>query len=366
MVNNLEKFFKNKKIIITGHTGFKGSWLTLWLLKYNSKIVGISLKESKKNLFYKSLEIEKKIKNYYFDINLNLSLLKKIIKLEKPDFIFNLAAQAIVSKSYYDPIYTLKNNIGININLFEALREYNRTCSIVLVTSDKVYENLEIKKSYKENDLLGGKDIYSSSKSSSELIFRAYFQTFLKYKKNLNFGIARAGNVIGGGDWSANRLVPDTYKSWNRKKVLKIRNPNATRPWEFVLEPLYGYMILSIKILKNKSLNAEAFNFSCTSTNNLSVINMVKNLSKFRKKNFSSYKIDIKAKFKESKILNLNSNKAKKILRWSSILSLQQVVQFVSNWYEVKKNKKQIQNISINQINKYIDLIKKKNVKKKY
>ena len=348
------------KVLITGHNGFKGTWLSLWLLKLNANVVGISLKSNKNNFLYKKLKIDKKIKSYYFDISVNQKKLKNIIYNEKPDFIFNLAAQAIVSKSFKYPNYTLKNNIGININLLESLRNYNKKISVVMVTSDKVYENIEKIKSYKERDQLGGKDIYSASKSSSELIFNAYFQSFLKDKRNLSFGIARAGNVIGGGDWSDDRLIPDIFRSWKKRKTLKIRNPKATRPWEFVLDPLYGYLILSVKLLNNRKINGEAFNFSSKETNNLSVLNMVIQLSKFRKMKYSKFTIDKKKKiFKESKILNLNSNKSLKILKWKSLMSLKKIIKFISEWYEVYEDNGDIKLKTEDQLDEFIKLINK-------
>ena len=229
-----------------------------------------------------------------------------------------------------------------------------------MVTSDKVYENIEKIKSYKERDQLGGKDIYSASKSSSELIFNAYFHSFLKDKRNLSFGIARAGNVIGGGDWSDNRLIPDIFRSWKKRKTLKIRNPKATRPWEFVLDPLYGYLILSVKLLNNRKINGEAFNFSSKETNNLSVLNMVIQLSKFRKMKYSKFIIDKKKKiFKESKILNLNSNKSLKILKWKSLMSLKKIIKFISEWYEVYEDNGDIKLKTEEQLDDFIKLINK-------
>lgn len=355
------KNFKNKKILITGHNGFKGTWLTLWLLKYNAKIIGISLKKSNNNKLYNSLLIEKKIKSYYFDISKNLKKLKRIINKEKPDYIFNLAAQAIVSKSFTHPEYTIKNNIGINVNLLEVLKNYEKKVSVIMVTSDKVYQNIEQLKSYKENDRLGGKDIYSASKSASEIIFNAYFQSFLNKKKNLLFGIARAGNVIGGGDWSKDRLIPDVFRSWKDKKLLKIRSPKATRPWEFVLEPLSGYLLLSIKLRSNKKLNGQAFNFSSLVTNNLSVLEMVKNLSKARKKRYSKYLINQKnLKFNEAKILNLNPRKAYKLLNWKSVMKLSDIISFISAWYQHYEEKKDLKNITEQQLDSYIKLLNQK------
>ena len=357
----MNKFFKknfyNKKILITGHTGFKGTWLTLWLLKYKPKILGISLPGSKNNSFYSKLKLENKIKTKYFDIGNNLNKTKKIIHNFKPDYIFNLAAQALVSISYEKPEYTLKNNINININLLETIRTLKNNCSVVLITSDKVYENIEKKKSYRESDKLGGKDIYSVSKSASELIINGYKESFLKKKRNIKFAVARAGNVIGGGDWSPNRLVPDIYRQWMKKKKLFLRNPSSTRPWQHVLEPLVGYMILAIKLKTNSKLNYETFNFSSKATHNISVLEMVKKLSNYRNGKFSNYDYLKNKLFNEAKLLNLSSKKAKKYLNWEAALSFDETAKLISNWYE-NKNEKELIKISEEQIQFYLKKIK--------
>jgi CDP-glucose 4,6-dehydratase len=352
----IKKNFFNKKILITGHTGFKGTWFTLWLLKYKPKILGISLPGSKQNSFYKKLNLEKKINTNYFDIGKNLNKTKKIISKFKPDFIFNFAAQALVSVSYEKPDYTLKNNLNININLLETLRILKKNCSVILITSDKVYENIEKKRPYIENDKLGGKDIYSVSKSASELIINGYKESFLKKKKNIRCAVVRAGNVIGGGDWSQNRLVPDIYRQWMKKKKLFLRNPSSTRPWQHVLEPLFGYMILAIKLKTNSKLNYETFNFSSKATHNLSVLEMVKKLAKYRNGNFCKYDYLKNKLFNEAKILNLSSRKAKKYLNWEAKLSFEEIAKLISKWYE-NKNKRELTKISKDQIEYYLKKI---------
>ena len=257
--NNWEKIilmkfketFSNKKILITGNTGFKGCWLTLWFLSLGGNVVGISNGLPSKPSLFKILNIKKKIKYYEFDIT-NYQKLSKIVKKEKPDFIFHLAAQALVLRSYRDTLTTLRTNVLGTANILETLKFTKKKCVCLIITSDKCYENLELKRGYKESDLLGGKDMYSSSKASAEIITSAYFRTFLKYKRNIKIGIARAGNVIGGGDWAENRIIPDWYRCFSRKKILNIRYPNSTRPWQHVLEPLSGYLTLAMNLSKKK------------------------------------------------------------------------------------------------------------------
>ena len=330
----LDRTFKNKKIIITGHTGFKGSWLTLWLHKLGAKILGISLGEPTYPCHFKMLNLEKKINSKKIDIR-NLILLKKTIKNFKPDFIFHLAAQSLVKKSYLNPIDTWKTNTFGTLNILESLKNLNKECFVVLITSDKVYKNLEIKKGYDEKSRLGGYDPYSASKASAEIAIESYINSYFSEKSSkVKICIARAGNVIGGGDWSKNRLIPDCIKSWSKKNQVLIRNPNSTRPWQHVLEAISGYLILAIKLKLNKKLHGEAFNFGPKNQNNFKVISVLKMMKK-KWKNIS-WKIDSSSKNRqyESKLLKLNSNKAKKILNWKSILTLEETLDLVVEWYK--------------------------------
>ena len=330
----IKNFFKNKKVIITGHTGFKGSWLTLWLQKLGAKILGISLGEPTYPCHFKMLNLEKKINSKKIDIR-NLILLKKTIKNFKPDFIFHLAAQSLVKKSYLNPIDTWKTNTFGTLNILESLKNLNKECFVVLITSDKVYKNLEIKKGYDEKSRLGGYDPYSASKASAEIAIESYINSYFSEKSSkVKICIARAGNVIGGGDWSENRLIPDCIKSWSKKNQVLIRNPYSTRPWQHVLEAISGYLILAIKLKLNKKLHGEAFNFGPKNQNNFKVISVLKMMKK-KWKNIS-WKIDSSSKNRqyESKLLKLNSNKAKKILNWKSILTLEETLDLVVEWYK--------------------------------
>lgn len=346
--------FKNKKILILGHTGFKGSWLSLWLSRYSNKIYGISNKFYKENSFNDFLK--KNIKNYIFDIS-DLKKLEKTLKLIKPDYIFHLAAQSIVSNSFKDPYETFITNSFGSLNLLEILkRQQKYKCTCVFITSDKCYLNLEKTSGYKESDRLGGSDPYSASKAVAELIFKSYYDSFFFKNQNLQIASARAGNVIGGNDWTKNRFIPDIIRSVKSKKILNVRNPNSTRPWQFVLEPLFGYMKLAICLSTNKKINGQSFNFGPKINKN----NSVKDILKIFQKHFD----DLRFKYhndldgvKESSLLSLNCNKSKKILQWHPKLSLSRTVEFTSNWYQNYLTKK-IDPIkfSIDQIEKYEDI----------
>lgn len=353
------KKFKNKKIIITGHTGFKGSWLSLWLHLCGAKVMGLSNEILTKPSHYQSIRLSKKIISKKIDI-CNIKKTKKIFLDFKPDFVFHLAAQALVKKSYINPLETYKSNTFGTLSILECLKNLKNKCVVVLITSDKSYKNLEIKRGYKENDLLGGIDPYSSSKACAELVIQTYVNSFFKSKKNITLAVARAGNVIGGGDWSKDRLIPDCVKSWSKNKKVVLRNPNSTRPWQHVLEALSGYLVLSLKLAKNKKLNGEVFNFGPSIKNNFSVFDVVKNMKNDWKK--VSWKINKKKKLHyESNLLKLNSNKAKKMLNWKSVLTFRETIQLVTNWYKIFYNKKNnIYTESIKQIKFYEKIFMKR------
>ena len=253
--------YKNKKVLITGNTGFKGGWLVTWLLKLDASVIGISKDIPTQPSMYEVLDSQDKILHYQEDIR-DLNKIKEIVANEKPDFLFHLAAQAIVSTSYKSPIETITSNVIGTVNILEALRESNHKCTAVIITSDKAYDNVEQVWGYKEDDKMGGKDIYSGSKGAAELTIKSYFSSFFKDKgSNIKLAIGRAGNVIGGGDWAENRLVPDIFRAIEKGKEIDIRNPSATRPWQHVLEPLSGYMLLAASMFENGNSFNEAWNF---------------------------------------------------------------------------------------------------------
>ena len=358
MANVLKKHFKNKKVLITGNTGFKGSWLSFWLQRSGAEVMGISLNEISQPSFFKALNLKKKIKYKQIDIR-NLKLIRSTIQKFQPDYIFHLAADAIVKNAYKNPKKAWETNTLGTINILESLKKFKKNVVAVLITSDKVYKNLEINRGYSENDILGGYDPYSASKASADLAIQSYFHSYLKKKKNLKICIARAGNVIGGGDWAEGRIIPDCVKRWSKFRSVKIRNPISTRPWQHVLDVLYGYIILGIKMKKNTSLNGEAFNFGPKRQNKKTVIEVVKEMQKNWKK--SKWKITKNKKFNESNLLQLNSFKAKSKLKWHCNLSFEKAISLTVEWYKTFYfNRKNILALTSNQIQSYEKLTLKK------
>ena len=356
---SLKNYFKNKKILITGHTGFKGAWLCLALSTFGANILGISKGIPTKPSLFLSSKLNKKVKTKFMDIT-NLNLLKKTIISFKPDLIFHLAAQSLVKNSFLDPINTFQSNSIGTLNILESCRSLNNKCNIIIITSDKCYKNIEIKKGYRETDRLGGADPYSASKASAEIILYSYFNSFIKRKKNLRLGICRAGNVVGGGDWSNDRLVPDIIKSWSKNNAVKIRSLKSTRPWQHVLEAIFGYLLFCYKLNKKLKLNGEAFNFGPNSKHNFSTKEV---LSKMKKLWPKKSKIEIKKKtnFKESTLLKLNCNKAKILLKWKPILSFHSTFKLTLDWYiNFYFKKGDVFKYSKFQINKYNNQFEKK------
>ncbi len=344
------KIFKNKKILITGHTGFKGSWLTFWLKKLDAKICGISKDIPTKPSLFNALKLKNQISDHRIDIR-NLSKLKKIIKNFKPDYIFHLAAQSLVKKSYLDPLNTFSTNAMGTCNILESVKYLKNKCNVVIITSDKSYKNLEILRGYKETDELGGYDPYSASKGCAEFIIQSYIKSFFIKKRNIRVGVTRAGNVIGGGDWSDYRVIPDCFKSWSLNKSVLIRSPNSTRPWQHVLEVLSGYLTFAANLDKKSQLNGEVFNFGPRKSQDKRVIDVIRKI----KKHLTGFKWTIKKNqtFKESKLLKLNSSKAWKRLKWSNKLSFNETLKMTSEWYETFYNKKDIINFTLNQIREF-------------
>ena len=354
MKNNFIKAFKDKTVLITGHTGFKGTWLTQTLLNFGSKIYGVSLPSRDFNSkFFDCLDLKKKIIEYRFDITEYKKLNELIIKA-KPDYIFHLAAQSILSKSLLDPHRTFKTNYNGMLNLLESLRFLKKKCSVVLVTSDKVYENNNWIWGYRENDKLGGDDPYSASKSSSEILFQSYYKTFFRKQTNIRISAARAGNVFGGGDWSKDRLIPDILRSYYERKLLLIKNPSSTRPWQFVLEPINGYLILGLKNYHSKKFNGEAFNFGPNLTNHINVKSLLNEFTKIYPK--LNYRLIKKNNSVEKNFLSLNSEKAINQLNWSPKLSFTESVKKTAHWYEAFYSNNDISEFTIKQIHEYFNL----------
>tara|TARA_Y100000590_G_scaffold175838_2_gene200932 strand:- start:4777 stop:5877 length:1101 start_codon:yes stop_codon:yes gene_type:complete len=357
------KLFKNKKIIITGHTGFKGSWLAAWLKLLGADIMGISLKPSTRPSHFDVAEIKRGIKDVRLDIRNKKKIEKKILSF-KPDFIFHLAAQALVGLSYKNSSLTWETNVIGTLNILESLKKLKKKCNVVIITSDKCYFNRETHKGYKETDILGGKDPYSASKASAEIMIKSYIYSFFQNQKNIRIATARAGNVIGGGDWSDNRVIPDCIKSWSKNKIAKLRNPNSTRPWQHVLEAVGGYLCLAINLKFNKKMHGESFNFGPSLSKEYSVLELVKSMSGHWKNTRWKKVSKLNNNFFESGLLRLNCNKAKKYLGFKTILKFDELTLMVIDWYKnYYSKKKNSSTFTFNQIKKYQSLAFKRGLK---
>ena len=348
--------YKNKKVLITGNTGFKGNWLTIWLLKLGAKVYGLAKDIPTEPSIFNELALKNKITHYEKDVR-NLDETKEIIEKVKPDFVFHLAAQSLVSVSYSDPIETITTNVLGTANVLEALKESNHNCVGVIITSDKCYDNVEWVWGYKETDTLGGKDIYSGSKGAAEVIFKSYFDSFFKKNEsNVKVATTRAGNVVGGGDWAKDRIVPDCMRAWSKNEIVEIRSPNATRPWQHVLEPLSGYLALGQQLYVGKKFSGESFNFGPMSQHSHTVEDLLKGLGKHWNIRDSSeaYNITADIKFHEAGLLKLNCDKALFHLKWLPTLSYNQLMRFTGSWYfNFYKNQENMFDFTSNQIDEY-------------
>ena len=348
-LKNLKKFWKGKKVFITGHTGFKGCWLSVFLNLLEVKLYGYSLKP-KKNSLFKKISCQKLFqKQTYADIS-NVNLLKKKLLESKSEIVFHLAAQPLVIESYKNPTGTFKTNIFGTINLLESLRVSKKVKSAVIITTDKVYKINKKKIFFGETHELGGNDPYSSSKVCTEFVVESYFKSFFK-DKNIHLSTARSGNVLGGGDYSKNRILPDIICSIKNKKKLIIRNPDSVRPWQHVIEPLKGYLILAQKQFNKKLKNVDnKWNFGPKKNNFVKVKDLVKKISKLQ--NIKKIKYS-RSRFYETAKLMLSSKKAKKYLNWESKLKIDDIIH---NVIELEFSKhKNLEKIMKKQILEYID-----------
>jgi len=350
-LEGFNQVYKNKTVLVTGHTGFKGSWLSIWLIELGAKVIGFSLdsKTDKDNFVVTNLA--SKMVDIRGDIRDSVYL-EKVFDEYQPEFVFHLAAQPLVRKSYELPNYTFEVNVMGTINVLEAIRKTNSVKVGIFATTDKVYQNQEKIEGYLETDPLGGYDPYSSSKASAELAIQSWRDSYFNpnqfedHRKSISS--VRAGNVIGGGDWSEDRLIPDLMRSIMNNQELIIRNPYSIRPWQHVLDPLNGYLILGEKMYKNPREYAEAWNFGPNPQEMFSVLELIKGFTR----NFKSINLKFESEknvLHETKILKLNSVKAKEKLGWICKLNYKETIDFTSNWYN-EKNFDRIYNIVRSQI----------------
>lgn len=351
------KYYKGKRVLITGHTGFKGSWLASILDSIGAEITGYSLEPNTEQSLFKSLSFSKNFNSIIGDIR-DKGKFKETVQEFNPEFIFHLAAQSLVIESYLKPKETFDINFTGTLNLLDILRELDLSVQVVFVTTDKVYENLELGVPFVETDKLGGKDPYSASKAASEILIDSYSKSFFKDSK-INIATARAGNVVGGGDWSENRLIPDIIKAMQQKKTLIIRSPKAIRPWQHVLEPLFGYLMLGIGLYNNPKKHVGAWNFGPEIEDSKTVEEII-NIGK--KLEIVGEVIFEESTLVEAQSLKLNITKAKEELSFKPIWKTKQAIENTFEWY--KTNYSNISNkndLIIKDLNNYLNYKKKIN-----
>ncbi len=347
--------YKKKRVLVTGHTGFKGSWLSLWLSRLGADVAGFSLYLPSNPCNFEAIKLKEIIIHYKGDVR-NIEELKKVFEDHRPQIVFHLAAQPIVRESYNEPKLTFDTNLGGTVNILECIKTCPSVQAAVIITSDKCYRNVEWQWGYRENDVLGGDDPYSASKACAELACRAYIKSYFNAKNSPKVVTTRAGNVIGGGDWAKDRIIPDCVRAWSKEDKPVIRNLNATRPWQHVLEPLSGYLWLGANLLiKPDGVAGEAYNFGPDSKVIKSVNELVELLSRFWGKGQWKH-ISKESDKKESVLLKLCCDKALHHLGWRSILDFEEAVKLTAQWYEsYYNNSTDVYELSCSQISGYTE-----------
>lgn len=354
IIQNLNNFYKGKKVFITGHTGFKGSWLALWLKKMGAEVTAFSLPPQGKSLF-EMTGLSSEVDSIFGDIR-NYDALFAAIKRSQAEIVIHMAAQAFVLESYRDPLTTYTTNVIGTVNLFEAVRKTSKIQAIVNITTDKCYQNNELDLAFKEDDRLGGHDPYSSSKACAEIATSCWRDSFFA-KENIMLASARAGNVIGGGDFSQDRVIPDIIRAIENGEAVNLRSPKSTRPWQHVLDPLCGYLTLAMKLFEEKEKFAGAYNFGPDKQSSICVEDIAKTFIK--KIGRGKYSIKNNEEFYEAKTLRLDNCKARKELGWSPALDFNEAINFTAIWYENYLNQKNnIKDFTLHQIDSFCELKK--------
>ena len=352
-----DNIYKNKKVFITGHTGFKGSWLTLWLTQLGARVCGYSLEENTVPSMFNELNIGEKIEKSVIGDILDYEKLYNSIQEFQPDIVFHLAAQPLVRLSYSEPILTYKTNVIGSLNVLECARNCKSVKAFVNVTTDKCYENKEVSRGYHEDEPMGGHDMYSSSKGCVEIMSSSFRRSFLQEENTYAMATARAGNVIGGGDWALDRLIPDCVRSINNGIEIEIRNPVAVRPWQHVLEPLSGYLLLGQKLLEEGKTYAEGFNFGPSEESVLKVAEVAQKVCEYYGK--GEVVVHKRDNLHEANLLMLNIEKANKVLGWTPTYTANQAIKETVEWYKHFYNQDtNMFEFTIEQIKKYEENIK--------
>ena len=350
-MNEIFKTFAGRRVFITGHTGFKGSWLAFLLNDIGADVMGFALPPVTVVNHFDLLGLENKIKHIVGDIR-DASLLASTLKEFQPEFVFHLAAQALVRPSYADPVATFSTNVIGSVNLLDAVRQCESVRSLVYITSDKCYENVEWIWGYRENDQLGGRDPYSASKAAAEIVFSSYSRSFFEQRPSLGAATTRAGNVIGGGDWAVDRIIPDCIRAIEAGDPIRLRNPGATRPWQHVLEPLAGYLLLAARLYEEPKRWGGSWNFG-PSTNE---VRTVQNVAEVIIEHLGKGRIEIiesQAQVHEARLLQLNCDKAHQLLGWYPRWHVEQTLEATALWYKTMINGGNADEITRSQIHEY-------------
>ncbi|AZZ36567.1 CDP-glucose 4,6-dehydratase [Bdellovibrio sp. qaytius] len=354
MAKVVSSFWKGKKVLVTGHTGFKGSWMSLWLQQMGAEVCGYALKPPTEPALYDMAQVGNGMKSVIADIA-DYDKVLQTVKDFKPEIVFHMAAQPLVRYSYEAPVETYRTNVMGTVNILDACLKVEGIKAVINVTTDKCYENYEWIWGYKETDRLGGSDPYSNSKGCSEMVTQSYRKSFYE-KKKIPIASARAGNVIGGGDWARDRLLPDLMMSIISKKKLVIRNPKSTRPWQHVLEPLSGYLVLAQKMYETQSLELDSFNFGPHDDEAQNVEYIVKQLLSKWDDN-AGYEV-IPSDIIEATYLKLDCSKAKSVLNWKSKLTINQCLDMIIDWNKkAQANPASVREVTISQIQAYTQLM---------
>lgn len=348
--------WQGKSVFITGHTGFKGSWLSLILSQLGAKVHGFSLNPLEKTCLFNEANVHDHLAEHTIADIREYQSLKQALDRAKPEIVFHLAAQPLVRESYRSPLETYSSNVMGTANLLEALRHSSYTKSAVFITTDKVYQNKEWLWAYRESERLGGHDPYSASKACSELVIDSYRQSFFE-KSECWIATARAGNIIGGGDWSKDRLVPDIIRAVQEASVLSIRSPEAIRPWQHVIEPLYGYMLLALALCERKDEARSAFNLGPKDSDCQNVRFICARAESHFKDRLRVEYYDQRKDLHEANFLKLDSTKAKVQLSWQTLLPLEKALDWTFAWYEQHAAGESAASLSTKNIQQYFQLI---------
>lgn len=350
--------YEGKRVLITGHTGFKGCWLTLWLHRLGAKVFGYSQGLPTTPCMFDVLSVSKLITDYRGDI-CALEKIEQILERDKPEFVFHLAAQPIVKLSYIDPVETFRTNVLGSLTILEAIRRTSTRCTAVMITSDKCYENVEWTWGYRENDRLGGLDPYSASKAAAECAIRSACHSFFKSPDPVRLATVRAGNVIGGGDWAPSRIVPDCVRAWAEKQPVTIRAPKSTRPWQHVLEPLSGYLRTAQELNQRAELHSQAFNFGPRSDETRTVLELLEAIAAFWQfsEGAEKVRVDSNQDFHEAGLLKLNCDKALHELGWSPALDFARTARMTAEWYDryYHPSVSDLLGFTLRQIDRYVE-----------